>query len=285
MITDLNSELKHTWDRAIDSKIGAISKGITKNDGIQKVLFQWHKAASMGIKYDYSPHINGFYMIFMQSGTWFEHYLDYLQSNPNKGNLSDLPSTGSFLQIKKSFPILATDIDVPDITKEYISTSSRLRNSFVASRDYFNSDFGLNYIEDDELTIIKYHEAWHKYINLVKSGELTGHKAVDCSGNPNGSYFIDVPYANAVWVAVFKPFTTDISLLIKFVGVMPVNMPLKSVVGNRSQSKMTTLNMMYKASNMFYKFYDGTEHVDTDEGELAKSFKEEILDDYKMNSL
>ena len=272
-MVDLNDDLKKVWSSAVDLKIKTMADNSSTNKKVKEILYQWHKSITTGIKYNYNPDVSGFYSIFMTHGTWFKQYQEYLGSSKNrKANLSNLSENSSILHLDKNFQMLATDIDVPDINKEYQSTSSRLRNSFVASRDYFVSDFGINYIETEDLTIMKYHEAWHKFINLIKEGEIEP----NVKSNP-GSYFVDVPYANAIWVAVFKPFTTDIKLLIKIVGVMPVNLPIKSVVGNRSQSKMTTINMMYKSSNIFYKFYDGLEDVNSDTGELATSFKEEVL--------
>jgi hypothetical protein len=95
--------------------------------------------------------------------------------------------------------------------------------------------------------------------------------------NPADSVFLDMPFTNAIWVTVFEPFTTNIQLLIKLIGVMPVNIPLKQIIGNRSQSKMTVLNMQYKAADMFYKFYNGTEGLLNDTGELASAYKREVL--------
>jgi hypothetical protein len=112
-------------------------------------------------------------------------------------------------------------------------------------------------------------------MNLIKRGEIEG-IIEDCEKSNNG-YFMEVPYSNAVWVAVFKPFTTDIQMLIKLVGVMPVTMPLKQVIGNRSQSKMTVLNISYKAADIFYKFYTNTKEMLEDDGMLATSFQSEVM--------
>lgn len=279
----LNQDLRNTWNSAIDKQIMQLAEKHSQSENVKNILFNWHKNITTGYRYtNYSPHINGFYMVFMQHGTWYDHYRSYMQSNSDTGGLTlsdyKTPTGGDF---RKSFPILATDVDLPDLTKEYTSVSSRLRNSFTVARDYFVSDFNVSYIENINLDVMRYHEAWHKYIDLLKTGALadSGRSITNCASQPlNSSYFIDVPYANAIWIAVFKPFTTDIQMLVKVTGVMPVNMPLKQVIGNRSGSKMTTLNLTYKSADMFYKFYDGTDQVYNDQGALAQSFKSEILE-------
>jgi len=279
-LDNLNLDLRGTWNEAVDTQIMQLAEQYSQTENVKNILFNWHKNITTGIRYSYSPHINGFYMVFMQHGTWYDDYLAYMKEHKSGDSLtlSQLPDTN--FDLKKTFPILATDIDLPDITKEYITVSSRLRNSFVAARDYFVSDFTVSYIENINMDVMRYHEAWNKYITLAKTGALNNKSNIlNCSTQKlNSDYFIDVPYANAIWIAVFKPFTTDIQLLIKIMGVMPVNNPLKQLIGNRSQSKMTVLNLSYKGADMFYKFYDGTEQVYNDPGVLATSFKREILD-------
>jgi hypothetical protein len=262
---------------------------------ISKVLARWHNDITQGIKRnpEYSPHVNGFYMIFMRHGTWYDKYTQQAQSadasqsgkliNISKPTLSlrqsEANATNLFPStIASTFNMLATDIDVPDLTEEYVSVSSRIRNSFVPSRNYFVSDFSVSYIENVNMEIIRYHVAWFKYLDLLKRGEIDMYTEDECNQTNSTDIFLDMPFTNAIWVAVFRPFTTDIQLLIKLIGVMPVTMPLKQVIGNRSASKLTVLNMQYKAADMFYKFYDGTESMLKDtEGNLYKSFNTEII--------
>jgi len=287
-----------TWDNLVASKIKALADSYDlNNDKITNILYDWHRQVTLGYKHDknFSPHINGFYMIFMVHGTWYEDYKKYVGADgPNDAGLSKLPKgselSSSFGDEREKigdlhlnnpgsyFNMLATDIDVPDITEEYISVSSRLRNSFVPSRNYFVSDFSISYVENINLDIMRYHEGWHKYLNLVRRGEVNPYEgsSKECHNNNNG-YFVEVPYSNAVWVAVFRPFTTEIQLLIKLIGVMPVTMPLKQIVGNRSASKMTVLNISYKAADLFYKFYNSTKEFLEDNGNLASAFRTEVM--------
>ncbi len=281
------------WDKIVVKQIEELSSRYTKDDSVKKILDKWHANVTIGYKHDknFTPHINGFYMIFMVHGTWRNDFTsagttriyDQNDSENYEGTAEGAPGISSpqngagniTLENPNSYlNMLATDIDIPDITEEYVSVSSRIRNSFVPSRDYFVSDFSISYIENINLDIIRYHESWHKYLNLMKRGEVTGTYSCD---KKDESYFIDMPYTNAVWVVIFKPFTTEIQGLIKLMGVLPVTLPLKQIVGNRSASKLTVLNMSYKSADIFYKFYGGTDDMLADDGILVKSFKSEIL--------
>ncbi len=285
----------YSWDALVRAQIDNLAKTYSNDESVNKILGKWHNDITQGIKRNpaFSPHVNGFYMVWMQHGTWYDTYKKHnrvLNSENYEGGFNSDYQDGYKLSnrtvdgpLKESttgntFNMMATDIDVPDITEEYISVSSRLRNSFIPSRNYFVSDFSISYIENVNLEIIRYHEAWFKYLELLKRGEIKMYDSEDeCREANNRGVFLDTPFTNAVWVAVFRPFTTDIQLLIKLVGVMPVTMPLKQIVGNRSASKMTVLNMQYKATDMFYKFYNGTKDMLEDTGELYKSFDREIL--------
>jgi len=276
-----------TWDAIVAKQIEktasnySIQGSGSEEANVRKILQKWHRDVTSGYKHDdnFTPHINGFYMIFMVHGPWYEEYQTFIESN-NRKNISKAPdgkkfkpgmSTLSFKNNGSYFNMLATDIEIPDITEEYTSVSSRLRNSFVPSRNYFVSDFSISYIENINMDVMRYHEAWHKYMNLIRRGEVPGG---ECS---SGGYFLEMPFSNAVWVAVFRPFTTEIQLIVKLIGVMPVTMPLKQLIGNRSSSKMTVLNISYKSADLFYKFYNNTQEFLDDDDELAKSFRYEVM--------
>jgi len=286
-----------TWDSLVSDQITQLSKRYSGDAKTNAILANWHKNITLDYKHNkgFSPHVNGFYMVFMVHGPWYSMYQDYVHGH-NEAGLSELPdakkaSHGKLEQMdafnlsnpNSNLNMLATDIDIPDITEEYTSVSSRLRNSFVPSRNYFVSDFNISYIENINLDIMRYHEAWHKFMQLIKRGEHIGTGITNFSGDKaqcrerNKGYFLDMPFSNAVWVAVFKPFTTEIQMIVKLMGVMPITMPLKQVIGNRSQSKMTVLNISYKAADIFYKFYNSTDEFLQDDNILAKSFRQEVF--------
>ena len=304
-VDSANNTDEKSWNAIVAQKIHDVTRNYSGDVATQNILAEWLKNVTIDYKHNkgFTPHVNGFYMIFMTHGPWYTDYNNFVKGE-NHAGLSEMPDSkkasgklppgvtplDSFnLSNPHSYlNMLATDIDVPDIVEEYTSVSSRLRNSFVPSRNYFVSDFSISYIENINLDIMRYHEAWHKYMNLIKRGEhgglgnLSGNRA-ECNKN-NSGYFLDMPFTNAIWVAVFKPFSTEIQMLIKLMGVMPVTMPLKQVIGNRSSSKMTVLNISYKAADIFYKFYNSTEEFLNDKGMLATSFQAEVFGDKSSTS-
>ena len=215
----------------------------------------------VSIKYsEMSPHVNGYYYINMVSGPWAQALTNGTSENIasfnddynlNTGDLSPFGETG-FKRLLKQFGQLATDIDIPQINIEYESVSGKNRNLNYASKVHFAGDFSINFLENYNNDVFRYHESWFKYIDALKKGFI---KRPIIKGS-NGLDFIEVPYFNAVWVAVYAPFTSNIRLLIKIMGVSPINLPFKQIIGDRGKNSLTTINQSYKSNDMIYKFYE-----------------------------
>jgi len=240
------------------------------------------------------PYINGNYAVFMQHGTWFnwlKNNYHRIQSHKYISSLDDLKLTHNnilrpdhqLFGINSKAPFLnniqlgklISDINPPEMNKEYIPISTRQRNSFVNTRSYTGSDFNMNWIENNDLDILKYHETWHKVIDLIRDGKLYIRQ------DELSPYMVNNPYCNTVWIAIFEPHTVNIKALIAIFGVMPVNFPTKTIIGDRSGSKIANYSMNYKFMDMQIAFYDNWEKIDEskayassdNESNLASLFK------------
>jgi len=245
------------------------------NNDISRVQEKMHRLISTDYT-DIAPHVNGYYYIHMVPGTWKDHMLN--QSNHFENDIKTSNEFSSFDVnhfniVEQRFGQFATDIDIPQVNLEYESISGKSRNLNYVSKQNFNGDFSINFLEEADNLIFRYHENWFKYIEALKKGYIKN------AGSSKGD-FIDVPYFNAVWVAVFAPFSTDIRCLIKILGVSPINLPFKQIIGDRSKSTLTTINQNYKSNDMVYKFYDKDE-INSDDSNvqdngLWKDFMQDI---------
>lgn len=242
---------------------------------------------------DYAAHVSGYYYIQMVHGSWTDTVSSLSGGSPDKlsGNYEEKGTESyksnndtstftkkHFKKLSQQFGQLATDIDIPQLNIEYESISGKARNLNYASRLHFAGDFSINYIENYTNHVIRYHESWFKYIDALKKGYVN----LPISNTDNDkNYFIDVPYFNAVWVVIFAPFTTNIRGLVKIMGVSPINLPIKQIIGDRSKSALTTINQSYKSNDMIYKFFD------SDADRLKSPFYKEFIKDmekiYKEN--
>jgi len=276
-------EERDNFNKILDSKYDKFYAKDSKDSknklaSLQKKI---HKKITSDYK-DLSPHVNGYYYIHMVHGTWMDDITAKKSAKDSKAifekgmldkNIFSSFTNEHFNKIDESFGQIATDIDIPQINLEHDMVSGKNKNLSYVSKLNFNGDFSINFLETNINLIFRYHTAWYDYIDYYKKGYIIPSTTFD-----DTSEFIDVPYFNAVWVAVFAPFSTNIRCLIKIMGVSPVNLPLKQIIGDRSKSSLTTINQNYKSNDMIFKFYET-------EGDYAASpFFQDFLNDMGVKS-
>ena len=208
---------------------------------------QYKLLYDLGLRYldkDFSPHVNGFYYVSVDSGTW-------VSAAPSQNYSDDYLKALSDFKINCSSYI--TDIDMPNLSLEFDTLSGKARSLNYATKMSYSSDFSLNIINDSNNYCIKYLDCQLQFISSYRKGTIE--IADDNYTSLTGPQFINMPYFDAVWVAIFKPFSFKIDCLIKILGVAPINMPFKQIIGDRAKSSLSSLNMNYKSTDMFYKFY------------------------------
>ena len=282
----------------INTKINYINLEVTEENNKSSQFINFFKSRILNLTSkmpeNFAPFINGYYMIFMVNGPWFNKIISL---NQNKSEIttemSEISSsykyhsgTGSFSSnefANTTIPMLATDIDLPEPTKEYINVSMRSQSINAYQRELIVPDFSIQYIENDNLDVIRYHEVWHKTIELYRRGyiESDDNRNVD-------DIFYDVPYSNSLYVLLLSP-SYDVRGIFYLPGIKPVNLPIKQLLGNRNSPKITTYNFSYKGTSMFYKFYNSNDaflkefNENTDSSKLAFKFKQDVVNNSKSD--
>ena len=231
LLTYINSNLEHVIGNAGDPA-------------------QYKLLYDLGLRYldkDFSPHVNGFYYVSVESGTW-------ANSATGKNFSSDYKKAINDFQINCSSYI--TDIDMPNLSLEFDSLSGKARSLHYATKMSYSSDFSLNILNDSNNYCMKYLDCHLQFIGGYRKGTIEVQK--DDYATLAGPQFMNIPYFDAVWVVIFKPFSFKIDCVIKILGVAPANMPFKQIIGDRAKSNLSSLNVNYKSTDMFYKFYGDT---------------------------
>lgn len=225
-----------------------LDKAITQKSEITKIAY---KNTTFGYLYNYNPHINGFFYVFMEPGSWEEEY----PGGPVEGfllNESGSKEDGLFKKFRDNCGMLAYDIDIPQLNMEYETYSSRNRNLNYATKTNLMGDFSIKYLETSDMKCIRYQSSWIQYIDALKKGYLG--PAPETSTDLGE--FIPTPYYNSVWVIIFDKFGTNIRGIVKIMGVAPVNLPIKDVIGERGQNNLSMVTCNYKCHDMIYEFYE-----------------------------
>jgi len=271
--SSMNSFMKSVKDENSARLRKSITLDYTNQSALQTFIQQSINAVTVNYGMEFAPFINGRYVVHMKSGPWTQEYTSLFDTNDNdsskKGILSPFNHnlTNLFTDPNKNslYPMLATDIDIPEITKEYINVSTRAQTLSAYQREIFIPDFSISYLEDTNLSIFSYHEAWHKMIELYKRGD----KNLKPSSARKNSYFYEVPYSNAIWVVLYD-MSFNIRGLFYMPGVRPISLPIKQLIGNRSDSKMTVYNIQYKGTALHYQIFPPKYTFDSSNGTLLE---------------
>jgi len=229
----------------------AYKNGLIKSKELADMNERMHFETTHGCRLNYDPHVNGFFYVFMQPGTWLNTYLAN-EKNPEI-LMSDTKNGELFGHFYDEVGMCAYDIDIPALNIEYESFSSRTKNLNHATKVSLTGDFSIKYLETQTMTNFRHHAAWLQYIEALKKGYFSS------PDNPysDTSEFVPMSYYNNVWVVLFDKFGTNIRGCVKIMGVSPVNFPIKDVMGDRAQGNISTVTCNYKCNDMVYTFFEG----------------------------
>ena len=213
----------------------------------------------------YSPDVNGFVFIFMLP----PHLSGY---NLDTNKESDMG------KIAKTFAFLGLDFTPPPTTVITSSIPSRSGAINYGAEVEASGQVQITFLDNDILNVFGYHKTWVSYIEDVSRGVVSpDSKYVDS----NGSKFGEIDYSTSAYVARFKPTSStywgDLVYVGKAVGIFPISLPDKEVIGRRDSNEITMLPMTYSCT--FYRQCTFGSPVETN-GWIYEELKNQILDSY-----
>jgi hypothetical protein len=110
---------------------------------------------------------------------------------------------------------------------------------YVIGRQYGNT-CNISYFDTDDLTIYNAHKTWTSYITDVVKGFI----------DPGGSYIDnnELDYPGSIYIIKFKSDLNTPVYIGKCVGVFPVGLPTKEIIGSRSNPALTICNISYSCA-------------------------------------
>lgn len=200
---------------------------------------------------NYAPFVNGYYYIHMQTGTWADIYNKFMNKNNSTVITSSFRDGNDLQTIGDNMGKYLFQTDLPNIMMESETFSGRLRNINYATKMQVMSDFSISYKDNASLEVLGYNTAWFKYIELLRRGDIE--LPLDNTNNKiDYSPFMDISYYNAIWVVIFKPFSVEPIAIFKLMGVMPISLPLNSVLGDRGAPTIGLFNQSYKCNDIIF---------------------------------
>jgi hypothetical protein len=133
---------------------------------------------------------------------------------------------------------LAQDYNPPEtqILNNEIASTMNLRVPYGVGRSS-GGNFTISYLENATLDVYEMHHTWFHYIEQVILGEV----------QPTELYYSDktLDYATCAYIIKYKPDLRSITYIGKAIGLFPVSIPTKEVVGTRNNYQTTVYTVPY----------------------------------------
>ena len=150
-------------------------------------------------------------------------------------------------QIAQQSSFLAIEFGPPETTVKATEESSgaSIRIPYATGKSS-GGQLSINFIEDGDLNITKFHTIWVNYISDVIYGDLSPDPKYFTPNNPE---FGALDYATSAYVVKFKPDMKTITYIGKATGIFPINMPSKEIIGSRQSNELTMVGMNYMCAD------------------------------------
>jgi len=226
------SDLHHIMDDVIQRSFG--------DNGILKHFTRTLMGSKLDGEKQYSPDINGYTVTFIEP----PHLSGY--------GLSENANSQQYQLISKLFPFLCIDFTPPPT--QVIASEIPARSGAIqfGTEVQASGQMQMTCMDDSELGLAGFIKTWVSYIEDVTRGIVDPNPMYY---EPNGSRFGELDYATSAYVIRFKPTMDlqwkDIVYVGKAVGVFPLNIPDKEIIGRRDSNEITMLPISFSCT--FYR--------------------------------
>lgn len=122
------------------------------------------------------------------------------------------------------------------INANTISSSSNIKMPYVIGKTS-GGNMSISYIENTKLDINAFHNNWLHYMEQVTLGYMSPTQDYIDSG--------ELDYATSAFVIRYRPDMKSMIYIGKAVGIFPLNLPNKEIIGRRDSPQLTTYNVNY----------------------------------------
>lgn len=136
----------------------------------------------------------------------------------------------------------ATEFSPPElsINVDSVSSGANIKIPFAVGKTS-GGQMSISFIENHHLDIYSFHNNWVNYIEQVILGYIDPAEQYIDSG--------ELDYATSAFVMRFKPDMKSIVYLGKAIGIFPINLPNKEIIGSRQTPQLTTFSINYMCTD------------------------------------
>lgn len=255
-------------------------------------IIEAYLADNRVLKYFYSqlygsfnPDITGYTLIFLKppefSAAEYANNIKLGEASSMSSLLSTLnvtsPTIRTLEDFSKSFPFLATEFTPPQTQIQNSQVATRTGSLPYAADVHESETLSISFLESSPLTIYKFHLLWIEYIrDLLKGSIEPNEKYLDI----DSEYYGVQDYLASAYVVKYIPDMKTITYIGKCVGIYPLTLPSKELIGTRTNNEIGVIPFEYSCT-AYREYVDGldlnTWILDEFKNDIEKSYGESIF--------
>lgn len=210
---------------------------------------------------NFNPDVTGYTLIFMIPPEFSAKEFSNNQKLKNGDLINSVlstvglaPQTVSSLQdFSKIYPFMAIDFTPPQTQIQNSQVQTRTGALSYASDVHETETVTLNFLESSPLTIYKFHLLWVEYIRELLKGTIEPDEKYL---SPDSTYFGAQDYLASLYIVKYIPDMKTISYIGKCIGVYPLALPSKELIGTRNANEICILPFEYSCI-AYREYVDG----------------------------
>jgi hypothetical protein len=205
---------------------------------------------------DYNPDVTGYTLLFMippnfsaaeyddgkkmmeQGSSMFDTVLQYMDVAPEP--------IATLKDFSKVYPFFASDFTPPQTEIQNAQVQSRTGALAYAADVIETETVSVQFIEANPLVVYKFHLLWVQYIRDILLGAIKpAAKYIDPDNEDADDCYGTQDYLASFYVVKYILDMKEISYIGKCVGVYPLTLPSKDLIGSRLTNEITMLPFEY----------------------------------------
>jgi hypothetical protein len=202
---------------------------------------------------NFNPDITGYTLIFMKPPEFSSP--SYANNAKLKKEASDIITSvtsvigltpqvvNTLADFSKVYSFMATDYTPPRTEVQNSQVQTRTGAISYASDVKETETVSISFLESNPLTIYKFHLLWVEYMRNILIGEIEPDpKYLDSTDFEN---FGAQDYLASLYIVKYIPDMKTISYISKCIGVFPLSLPSKELIGSRTTNEICVLPFEY----------------------------------------
>lgn len=197
------------------------------------------------------------------------YVLAYIKPPVLSGLKNKFSSRTEIIEKAKNTVFFIQDITPPETTLNTSQMSGSTITIPFATGKTSGGQMSVSFLENENVDMYSFHHTWFHYIEQVLYGEE--------EYKPDDKYIEsgELDYATCAYIIKYKPNMQDVVYIGKMIGIFPINLPNKEIIGSRNQNQITIYNVNYICTDYREVVFSDTDKIDSNW--VLEDFQADVL--------